>query len=129
MVQNDLKLAESVLADGGIVLVDDYFDEKWPGVSEGTLKHLLLGDSELIPFSIFDDKVLFTNNLVNKSIYIEALKTLIPKFIVKEIEFLDQNCLIIYSSPSSIKNYLRRTKLWQSIKASGYGKKIRSVLK
>jgi len=98
-------------------------------VSEGTLKHLLLGKSELIPFSIFDDKVLFTNNYENKSIYIKELKNLVPKFIVKETEFLDQNCLIIYSSPNSIKNYLRRTKFWQSIKTSQSGIKIRSILK
>jgi hypothetical protein len=28
VVQNDLQLAESVLGDGGIILIDDYFDEK-----------------------------------------------------------------------------------------------------
>ena len=48
IVQNDLVLAESVLCNGGIILIDDYFDEKWPGVSEGTMRHLIINKSNPI---------------------------------------------------------------------------------
>ena len=129
IIQNDLSLAESVLVDGGIILVDDYFDEKWPGVSEGTLKYILLNKSNLIPFAIFDDKVLFTNDVIIKSKYIKELKNLVPRYIIKETHFLNQFCLIIYSSPNKYINKIRKTKIWQSIKVSNLGNKIRSVLK
>jgi hypothetical protein len=122
-------LAESVLCDGGIVLVDDYFDEKWPGVSEGTLKHLLLNKSKLIPFAIFDDKILFTNNVDLKSIYLKELQNLVPRFIIKETIYMEEVCLVIFSSPNKLKNILRKTNFWQSIKTSQFGHKLRSVVK
>jgi hypothetical protein len=31
---HDLRLAHSVKVEGGVVMVDDYFDPKFPGVSE-----------------------------------------------------------------------------------------------
>ena len=58
IVYSDLNLANSVLADGGIILIDDYFDQNWPGVSEGTLKFLFQSNHDLIPLAIFDDKIL-----------------------------------------------------------------------
>jgi hypothetical protein len=129
IVQNDLQLAESVLQDGGIIIIDDYFDEKWPGVSEGTLRHLLLSGSKLMPFAIFDDKILFTNNHNFKSVYLNELSKLLPKYIIKQSLYLGEACLIIYSSPGKLKNHLRRTKLWQSIKANSLGQRIRTFLK
>jgi hypothetical protein len=129
IVQNDLQLAESVLRDGGIIIVDDYFDEKWPGVSEGTLRHLLLSGSKLIPFAIFDDKILFTNNHNLKSVYLNELRELVPKYIIKKTLYLGEACIVIYTSPGKLKNFLRKTKLWQSIKTNKFGAQIRSILK
>ena len=129
IIQNDLQLAESVLCNGGVVLVDDYFDERWPGVSEGTLRHLLVKKSDLIPFAIFDDKILFTNNIDIKSIYIREMQNLVPKYIIKEANYMNEICLIIYSSPSKLKNTLRKTKLWQSVKSNNIGNNLRSVLR
>lgn len=129
IVQNDIQLAESVLQDGGIIIVDDYFDEKWPGVSEGILRHMLLSRSKLVPFAIFDDKILFTNNSNLKSVYLKELSKLIPKYIIKETVYLGEACIIIYSSPNKMKNHLRKTKLWQSIKTNKFGAQIRSLLK
>jgi hypothetical protein len=124
-VQNDISIAESVLCKGGIVLMDDYFNEQWPGVSEGTLKHLLHKNSSLIPFAIFENKVLFINSADEKSRYVNMLKNLAPRFIVKESKFLGETCIIIYSSESKMKNYLRQSSFWQSIKNGKYGKIIR----
>ena len=117
------------MQDGGIIIVDDYFDEKWPGVSEGTLKHLLLSKSKLIPFAIFDDKILLTNNSNLKTVYLHELSKLIPKYIIKNSRYLDEVVIIIYSSPNKIKDHLRKTKLWQSIKTNNLGAKLRSLLK
>jgi hypothetical protein len=40
MTINDLSLACETLADGGLIVLDDYFNERWPGVSEGALTYL-----------------------------------------------------------------------------------------
>ena len=41
IVFSDMKLAEATLADGGIVIADDVFNEQWPGVAVGTLRYLV----------------------------------------------------------------------------------------
>jgi methyltransferase family protein len=59
IVFSDMKLAEATLADGGIVIADDVFNEHWPGVATGTLRYLSDG-AKLVPFLIGFNKVFFT---------------------------------------------------------------------
>ena len=59
IVFSDMKLAEATLADGGVVVADDVFNEQWPGVSVGTLRYLSDGP-KLTPFLIGFNKVYFT---------------------------------------------------------------------
>ena len=60
IVYSDMKLAEATLADGGIVIADDVFNEYWPGVATGTLRYLNDG-AKLAPFLIGFNKVFFTH--------------------------------------------------------------------
>jgi hypothetical protein len=60
-VLNDLALAENVLASGGVVIVDDFYNPHWPGVTEGVVRYLLsdrLG--VLVPFAYGDNKLYLT---------------------------------------------------------------------
>jgi hypothetical protein len=58
IVLADMKLAEASLADGGVVIADDVFNEMWPGVAVGTLRYLQNG-AALAPFAIGFNKVFF----------------------------------------------------------------------
>ncbi|MCV7219386.1 class I SAM-dependent methyltransferase [Mycolicibacterium elephantis] len=58
IVFSDMKLAEATLADGGIVIADDVFNQQWPGVAVGTLRYLEQG-AKLVPFLIGFNKVFF----------------------------------------------------------------------
>ncbi len=46
-VRTDLRWAEEVVADGGVVVLDDYGDTAWPGVGEALAEHLADGGSRL----------------------------------------------------------------------------------
>ena len=46
-VTNDLNLAQSVLCEGGILVLDDFFNEYWPEVAIGTMKFLTSSASRL----------------------------------------------------------------------------------
>jgi hypothetical protein len=61
IVFSDMKLAEATLADGGIVIADDVFNEHWPGVAVGTLRYLE-GGAKLAPFLIGFNKVFFAQS-------------------------------------------------------------------
>ncbi|MBX3043613.1 MAG: class I SAM-dependent methyltransferase [Candidatus Kapabacteria bacterium] len=129
VVESDLKLAEYCLAKGGIALLDDYFDQSWPGVSEGLMRHLLLNDSNLIPFAIFDDKIMMTNSRELIIRYQEHLNKLQPEFLIKSIKFMDADCIVISKSNSKIKDKLRQSKLWQIMKNKNIGKLLRKSVK
>lgn len=61
----DLKNAFLSLIDGGIIIVDDYFNKDWPGVSEG-VANFMIENNELRPFFIGWNKVIFAHiNYVN----------------------------------------------------------------
>ena len=56
---NDLNLAQDCLADGGIVILDDYFNSRWPDVSVGVNRFLSRG--ALRPFAITPNKLFLTD--------------------------------------------------------------------
>jgi hypothetical protein len=47
---NDLRLAERLTAAGGIVVVDDYYNQDWPGVHEGFARRYILDNPRIVPF-------------------------------------------------------------------------------
>jgi hypothetical protein len=54
---NDLKIADAVLTERGIVVVDDYFNPMWPDVSVGVGQYVLESSSKLRPFAIAPNKL------------------------------------------------------------------------
>lgn len=56
-VQNDLALADQVLAPHGVVILDDYFNPCWPDVSVGTNIYLTSQAANLLPFAISPSKL------------------------------------------------------------------------
>jgi hypothetical protein len=59
VVFSDMNLAEAALVDGGILIADDVFNERWPGVTVGTLRYLQKSGT-LAPFAIGFNKVFFS---------------------------------------------------------------------
>jgi tetratricopeptide (TPR) repeat protein len=56
--EHDMRLAESVLAPGGVVMVDDITNSGWPGVMEGVARYFLLGsERRLLPFMMSLNKL------------------------------------------------------------------------
>jgi len=56
---NDLRLAERVLTDSGVAIIDDYFNESWPGVASGVARYLYRWGSKLKPFMFSPNKIYF----------------------------------------------------------------------
>lgn len=56
---HDLATAEGALAQGGIVILDDCFNEQWPGVSEGVHRYFSQPRS-IVPFGIGAGKTFFS---------------------------------------------------------------------
>jgi hypothetical protein len=92
-VINDLNLAESTLDDYGMVVVDDFFDPGWPGVSEGMFRYWARG-GRLRPFAYGDGKLFLSHRDAREDYYDIATTTLYPISLKgKKVELRGDVCL------------------------------------
>lgn len=70
---NDLRLADRLTAAGGIVVVDDYYNQDWPGVHEGFARRYILDSPKVVPFLSGFGK-LYLTTLGHHKRYFEAMR-------------------------------------------------------
>jgi hypothetical protein len=71
---NDLRLAEQLLHPRGIAILDDHFNQGWPGVSSGTARYVFEAGGILRPFAISPNKVYLADPQAH-AFYRKLLKT------------------------------------------------------
>ncbi|GAC1401988.1 MAG: class I SAM-dependent methyltransferase [Mycobacterium sp.] len=126
IVYSDMKLAEATLADGGIVIADDVFNEYWPGVATGTLRYL--GDgAKLVPFLIGFNKVFFTHAEYSEFYRGEVESALAGKLrlATAESEFAGHEVALI--APHGAKDILRKSELARTIYHGTYRQMVRGL--
>lgn len=57
IVQNDLRLAEQTLANGGVIALDDYCRAEWPDVTAGYALWRESTQSDIVPFAVGSNKL------------------------------------------------------------------------
>jgi len=96
---HDLRLAEAVLVDGGVVVLDDVLNAHWLGVLTG-LTHYLAGDHGLVPFALSPNKV-YLAAPADAATYAEVLREAHPDLLGKrDVELLGSR-IDIYGQGSS----------------------------
>lgn len=96
IVYNDLLLASGTLAIGGILLLDDYFDRKFPGVSVAANRFFLqFAPAAIAPFAIAGNKVFFSTK-PHHAEYLRFLKEKSDPAIVERTDFMFSEEVIIY---------------------------------
>jgi hypothetical protein len=83
---HDLRLTNAVMAEGGVIMVDDYFDPKFPGVSEAVNRFFLIYGNEVRvePFLITGNKLFLATKEYGK-LYREAIDAAIDKKYLEEM--------------------------------------------
>jgi len=54
---SDLRLIEAVLSEAGVVILDDFFNQSWPGVAAGAAKYFLDPARTIRPFAVSPNKI------------------------------------------------------------------------
>jgi hypothetical protein len=114
-VRTDLFTAEGSLVDGGIVILDDVFNDEWPGVAVGTFRYLE-GDGTLVPFAIGFNKTYLTDS-AHASRYREAIRRGHGRRRLtghKTSEFHDHEVEVMWALPFTPLTVLRRNRAVRS---------------
>jgi hypothetical protein len=124
LTRNDLALAEATVLPGGVVILDDCFNEAWPGVGQGFAEHMAQG-STLIPFAIGGNKVLLTNNAASARAYAERIDAERSRFEARHAELYGSEVLVVVPPDRSLRARVRDNALWKRISDTRVGRFIK----
>jgi len=96
---HDLRLAETVVVDGGIVIVDDILNEHWLGVISGVAR-FLLSEHSLVPFALGANKLMLTTSESHAAGYRRHLAATKPDLLGKRDVPLFDHVVDVYSKGS-----------------------------
>lgn len=124
---NDLAIAETGLACGGIVIVDDYFNPEFPEVSQGVCAHLL-GASRLVPFAIGDNKLLLSAP-EDGGHYRDMLMASVPRRHFVKTSSMFGAEVAVFRTPRHLLDRLRQTEIVRKLKEHPLGKTLKPFVR
>ena len=98
VVGHDLALAEASLAPGGVVILDDAFNDHWPGVMTGLAGFLLGGTAAIRPFAIGPNKVFLCDPALAER-YRQGLGRALAALVAKEAALFGSPVVIFSDLP------------------------------
>ena len=123
---HDISLACQSLCDGGVLILDDYFNQDWPAVSEGGMNYVIDHPETLFPLVIGGNKLLLTNDQTIADRYREALTNTWRPWRYKPSEFLGSPVLI-FSSRDRMVRYLKHSAIGSHLRGSKRVEQTRSL--
>ncbi len=122
----DISLACTGLTAGGIVILDDYFNQDWPAVSEGAMRFMFEQPNTLFPVVIGGNKVVLSNDADRAEAYRAALIDHWQPWRYKHSRFLGSPVLI-YSERDRIGRYLQHSVLGKHLRNSRGAERLRQI--
>jgi len=110
---HDLTLALNTMCTGGVVFVDDYFQERWPEVSEGVCR-FMLRDGGLYPVAMGGNKLFLTNSVAACQDYRDGLAALFPGQTRNSHMF---GAPVLHIQPLTLRRRISRNPLWQLLRS------------
>jgi hypothetical protein len=123
LTEHDLATAEASIAEGGIIVVDDVFNEQWPGVGDGVRRYFER-HRNLVPFAIGVNKTYFCRPS-HRDIYHNAAASAASA--VTPTEFLGQPVAYLHFSRPTLKDRLVGSVAWRRLRTTAVGQPLRWV--
>lgn len=107
ITRNDMRLADELLLDDGILILDDMYSERWPAVAAGVFRFILESGSPLRPFAISPNKTYFCKNDQSAARYRRQLAAGFPELRLSETTIFGSELLILgkRSLVNRVRNY------------------------
>ena len=120
---HDLATADASLAEGGIIVLDDAFNEQWPGVADG-VQRFFSRRPNLVPFAIGANKTYFCRpshrNAYRAAAADVASDTTMPEFLGEPVAFLQ------FTRPR-LKDRIAGSPAWRRLRTTPVGLPLRWV--
>jgi len=116
---NDLRLAAATTCEGGLVILDDYFNARWPAVSEGTCR-FMASDSSIAPVAIVGNKFIFAKGKEMAASY---------RALVDGLESTVFGEPVVIAGSRSWRERLAQTRLWHDVRDGRVGRIARQLLR
>ena len=135
---SDLNVATDTLCEGGLILLDDFFNADWPGVAEGACRYLDHRRGSLFPVAIVGNKFIFTNTQAMAKIYARDLYDLNYRSgcRIKRSLIFDGAVLTItpYGAPHArvidqTLDYVSDSRIWESLRYTATGRFFKVLLR
>ncbi len=120
---HDLATAEAAITEGGIIAVDDVFNEHWPGVVDGVHRYFERGPN-LVPFAIGANKTYFCRPS-HRGIYHDAAASAASS--VTATEFLGRPVACLNFWRQSLKDRVAVSPAWRRLRTTSVGLPLRWV--
>jgi hypothetical protein len=118
---HDLAIADAGLAEGGIIVVDDVFNEQWPGVGDGVRRYFECR-SNLVPFALGANKTYFCRPS-HRGLYVEAAAAATTAVTTKV--FLGEPVELLQFVRPRLKDRVAGSLLWQRLRTTPIGLPLR----
>src|SRR5512143_2064678 len=118
---HDLATAEASIADGGIIVVDDVFNEQWPGVADGVHGYFERRPN-LVPFAIGANKTYFCRPS-HRDIYHDAAAAAASA--ITATEFLSHPVAYLHFWRQSVKDRVAESPAWRRLRTTAVGLPLR----
>lgn len=126
--RNDVRIADSGLADGGVLLLDDYFNPEFPAVSEGMCRHMIEDRHDLAPIAIGDNKLLLC-----RPAWAERYRTMLldrtPRRNFVRVTVLFGRPVAVFRTPGTLMQRIRQTEIARRLSTHPIGRALKPIVR
>jgi hypothetical protein len=123
---NDLRLADQLMIEGGVVILDDVFNPMWPGVLAGFARYMNLPERRMVPFAVSSAKLFLTTPSWAVK-YQEVLKEASGPWRTKRKELDEHQVEVLYRERHSVRSILVTSKAYQRVRDTALGQRLRAI--
>lgn len=124
---NDLAIADAGLVEDGVAVLDDYFNEEFPEVSQGMCQHRLVDGGRLVPFAIGDNKLLLARPGRGEA-YRTMLEAAVPqRYFVRRTEMFGTP-VTVFRTARRLIHVIRQSDITRRLTRSPIGRALKPIV-
>lgn len=125
---HDLGIADDSLGEGGVIVLDDYFNPEFPAVSEGMCRFMSERPQALAPFAIGDNKLMLA-----RPDWAERYRSMLtgavpPRYFVRNTELFGQS-VTVFRTPRTLMQIIRQTNLVRRLSSHPLGRALKPIVR